>query len=410
MSNIEKTVFISYRRTNSYHALAIYQALVGKGYDVFIDYNSIDSGKFDDIILDQIKARAHFVVILTPSALERCDDPTDWVRIEILTAMDAGRNIVPVMFDGFDWKADIIEKLPQALRGLARYNALPVPTSMLYFGMAMELLDGKFLSKPITVTIHSTPQEDVQAVVETLALATQQPTVTEHQLLADSYFERGNQFYWNGQYDKCVSEYTESLRYNPHNPTAYYRRGIAYLKLQLFNLAEEDYKKAIEEANLLIQKYPNNAELYQARGATYGSHGEYKQALADFNRAIQINPQYAFAYNNRGLVYRNKGDYDRAIADFNQAIRLNPNEADTYLNRGITYTHKGEDKLALINFDEAIRINQQFSDAYNKRGSLYLKMGNYSRAIADFEQALAINPHDELAKNNRDLAIRERQK
>ncbi|HRF97930.1 MAG TPA: toll/interleukin-1 receptor domain-containing protein, partial [Aggregatilineales bacterium] len=73
MSKIEKTVFISYRRTNSFHALAIYQALRARGYDVFIDYASIDSGKFDDIILNQIKARAHFIVILTPSALERCD-------------------------------------------------------------------------------------------------------------------------------------------------------------------------------------------------------------------------------------------------------------------------------------------------------------------------------------------------
>ncbi|MBN1563236.1 MAG: toll/interleukin-1 receptor domain-containing protein, partial [Anaerolineae bacterium] len=70
---VEKTVFISYRRTNMYHAQAVYLALKNAGFDAFIDYQSIDSGAFDQVILNQIAARAHFVVILTPSALERCD-------------------------------------------------------------------------------------------------------------------------------------------------------------------------------------------------------------------------------------------------------------------------------------------------------------------------------------------------
>jgi len=408
MSSIEKSVFISYRRTNSYHALAIYQALIGKGYDVFIDYEGIDSGKFDEAILNQIKARAHFVVILTPSALERCDDPNDWVRIEILTAMDSGRNIVPVMFDGFDWKADIIEKLPDALRGLARYNALPVPTSMLYFGMAMELLDSKFLNKPVTIIIHPTPQADVQVVKETLAIATNQPAVTEHQLLADSYFERGNQYYFNGQYEACISEYTESLRYNPHNPTAYYRRGIAYQTLGQTNLASADHDQAIIEADVLIQLNPFDAEVYRARGATYDEKGDYDRAIVDYNEAIRLNPQFALAYINRGNAYASKRDDDRALIDYGHAIRLNPNMSLVYNNRGIIYRKRGEFDRAIADYSEAIRLNPNSAPTYNNRGWAYFMKEDYDRAIADFDHALQLNPKDELAKNNRDMAIREK--
>ena len=36
MARIEKTVFISYRRTNGPWALAIYQALTNQGFDVFL--------------------------------------------------------------------------------------------------------------------------------------------------------------------------------------------------------------------------------------------------------------------------------------------------------------------------------------------------------------------------------------
>jgi len=88
MQKIEKTVFISYRRTNVSWALAIYQYLTHQGYDVFFDYKSIASGDFEQIILANIKSRAHFLVILTPSALERCSEPNDWLRREIECALE----------------------------------------------------------------------------------------------------------------------------------------------------------------------------------------------------------------------------------------------------------------------------------------------------------------------------------
>src|SRR5688500_3852615 len=100
---IEKTVFISYRRSNLRWALNIYQALTQHGYDVFFDYESIASGDFDKIILENIKARAHFIVVLTPSALDRCNQADDWLRREIEVAIDEQRNIVPLMMEGFDF-------------------------------------------------------------------------------------------------------------------------------------------------------------------------------------------------------------------------------------------------------------------------------------------------------------------
>ena len=95
MARIEKTVFISYRRTNVPWALAIYQDLTQHGFDVFLDYTGVASGDFESVILENIHSRAHFLVLLTPSALERCGEPGDWLRREIEAALDSRRNIVP---------------------------------------------------------------------------------------------------------------------------------------------------------------------------------------------------------------------------------------------------------------------------------------------------------------------------
>lgn len=46
-------------------------------------------------ILDNIRARAHFVVLLTPTALERCGDPADRLRREVEPALECRRHIVP---------------------------------------------------------------------------------------------------------------------------------------------------------------------------------------------------------------------------------------------------------------------------------------------------------------------------
>jgi hypothetical protein len=58
MGRVEKTVFISYRRSNAPWALAIFQNLTQHGYDVFFDFLGIASGDFERVILENITARA----------------------------------------------------------------------------------------------------------------------------------------------------------------------------------------------------------------------------------------------------------------------------------------------------------------------------------------------------------------
>ena len=88
MPVLEKTLFICYRRKDVPWALLISQNLTHRGYDVFFDFQSIGSGAFERIITENIRERAHFLVLLTPKALIRCDDPNDWFRREIELAME----------------------------------------------------------------------------------------------------------------------------------------------------------------------------------------------------------------------------------------------------------------------------------------------------------------------------------
>jgi hypothetical protein len=110
-----------------------------------MDYQSIDSGSFERAILDSIRAKAHFIVILAPSTLERCNEPGDWLRREIETAMDERRNIIPVMLESFDFGSATVKPfLVGELASLGTYNALRLIAD--YMEAGFEKLRNRYLN------------------------------------------------------------------------------------------------------------------------------------------------------------------------------------------------------------------------------------------------------------------------
>jgi len=180
----DSKVFLSYRRKSSnYAARAIFQYLEGEGYDVFMDVESLDSGKFPPLILRQIKARTHFLVVLAPTSLKRTAKRGDWLRREIEYAMEQKRNVVPVFVNGFSFedeeKGRPGKKLPGKLSKLKEFQGVDVPDN--YFAAAMEKLTDRFLKKDVQVSITPTPAKErpvVQQMIKKVGLVQVDPLGT----------------------------------------------------------------------------------------------------------------------------------------------------------------------------------------------------------------------------------------
>jgi predicted TPR repeat methyltransferase len=325
MPRAEKTVFISYRRTNFPWALAVFQHLTNHGFDAFFDYVGIASGDFERVIIENIRSRAHFLVLLTPSALERCAEPGDWFRREIEEAMACARNIVPMMLESFDFGAPrIASHLTGKLAMLTRYNGLSVPPE--YFDAAMAKLRDRFLNVVLDAVPHPLSQKAESAARDHQTAAATAPLVQEEELTAQEWFERG---YSAISFEEKLRCYGEAIRLKPDYEDAYRARGTA-------RSDEGDIDGALKDYDEAIRLEPKNAHSFTMRAFARAKKGDLDGALKDHNEVIRLDPSYAQAYNYRGSVRSQKGDLDGALIDHDEAIRLKPDYALGYYDRGIT--------------------------------------------------------------------------
>jgi hypothetical protein len=117
-------VFISYRqKTGAEAARVIRERLLQQKFRVFLDVDSLKSGRFDDKLLTTIEDTPHFIVILSEKSLDHCHDPNDWLRREVSHAIQKRRNIVPVLMP--DFRMPKPEELPEELRPLTTYSGIP---------------------------------------------------------------------------------------------------------------------------------------------------------------------------------------------------------------------------------------------------------------------------------------------
>ncbi len=142
-------IFVSYRRSDARHPAGRISDELRQRFGeekVFTDLDSLEPGAdFGEAIEETLSTCEVLIAVIGPGWLDaeedgerRLDDPDDWVRVEIETALDRGIRVIPVLVDGA--KMPSKQQLPDALARLARRNAHDLITSS-WRATVRELLD-----------------------------------------------------------------------------------------------------------------------------------------------------------------------------------------------------------------------------------------------------------------------------
>ncbi len=135
-------IFISYKRKSLATANNLYYRLTTRGYSTFFDLEEMGRGNFNEKLLNYIEQAQDIIVILEEGSLAACnqdDWESDWFCHEIAYALEKGKNIIPMLLNGY--KMPAAENLPDKLKGLSYKNAPEF--SYTYFDEYLDRLKGR---------------------------------------------------------------------------------------------------------------------------------------------------------------------------------------------------------------------------------------------------------------------------
>jgi hypothetical protein len=114
--------------------------------------------------------------------------------------------------------------------------------------------------------------------------------------------------------------------------------------------------------SFVIDKEPGFPNAYVNLGNEYTDGGLFDMAIEQYLRALSFEPDFGDAYNSLGYAYLLNGQTDRAIEQFQTALRIEPDFAEAHFNLGNSYLRKGSKSMAREEFELGLKIQP---DNYN---------------------------------------------
>jgi uncharacterized spore protein YtfJ/Flp pilus assembly protein TadD len=134
---------------------------------------------------------------------------------------------------------------------------------------------------------------------------------------------------------------------------------------------QKNYAEALEMADALIAKEPNNGEYHVWKGHAMGRLAQGNPAdmmkyglgaMQEYETALQLDPENSGGHFGRGMTRLYTGDLDGAIADFEFASAKDPlPEASYYL--GEAYKKKGLTDKARAAYKKALELKPDYAPA-----------------------------------------------
>ncbi len=189
----------------------------------------------------------------------------------------------------------------------------------------------------------------------------------------------------NGQNDRAISFYIESLRLRPAYPEAWNNLGHTYDKLGRDGEAVACYREA-------LRIRPDFAEAWYNTGVTSEKLGRSEEAMACYREAVRLRPAHALAWYNLGGLVARLGRLPEAIGYFREAARLRPDYAPARYNLGLACARLGRLDEAIGHFRDAVRLQPDHADALYNLGVVEGRLGRFPEAIGHFRDAVRVRP------------------
>ncbi|WP_300701359.1 tetratricopeptide repeat protein [Bacteroides sp.] len=180
-----------------------------------------------------------------------------------------------------------------------------------------------------------------------------------------------------------MEDYPSVLKYAPYaqNDKEVGKYAMEFISTAL--KAEGDTVKWVNSLKEGIQKYPEHPFFFGHLIDYYSNNNKYDEAMQFADDMLAKDPNNTFYLYVKGYLYHNMKDYDKAIEFYTKTVEVDPNYAEAFSNLGLIYCLQAQD------FSE--KATTDVNDPKYKVDQTTLK-SFYEKAKPNYEKARQLKP------------------
>ncbi|ACS80484.1 tetratricopeptide repeat protein [Maridesulfovibrio salexigens] len=184
-----------------------------------------------------------------------------------------------------------------------------------------------------------------------------------------------------GKNSLAEMHYTAALKVAPDSLAAI--QG----KVDIFIL-QHKYTAATNFCERLLQKFPDNARIYELLGKVHAAWGNFEDAETNYSRAVTLAPEWMLPYMRIGDLYVSNKKLKQGIAKFKEEIKKNGESPGPQFLLGLLYEQNGEYEKSREVYSKLLEQHPGFQLAANNLA--YLLATRFSDNGEYMDQALRL--------------------
>jgi predicted TPR repeat methyltransferase len=159
-----------------------------------------------------------------------------------------------------------------------------------------------------------------------------------------------------------------------------------------------DFVEAKKKYLLLLDYFPQAAELHYNLGLVYYRLKNFSAALDEFSTALRSQPEDGDTLFNLALCQKKSGANEAAITTYQKLMEITPESTDCCYNLAGCYKDSFDDAKAISCYLKVLALDPDFLPALNNLAYMYHRGGENQQAELCYKKLLALRPEDESAQ------------
>jgi tetratricopeptide (TPR) repeat protein len=291
----------------------------------------------------------------------------------------------------FDKTGDVLDSQPALLHAyavcLVRLGQIDKAATVFQRSVALHPEDRQERHLLAAIQVMARKPED--AITTLQPLLESNPDAQTLELASAAYEDANNT-------PQAVSTLQQAILLDPHNVNL-------YLDFANVSYDHQSFQVGVNVVTEGIEQQPEAASLYLARGVLYVQLGNYDIAEADFEKAHELDPKQSLSAAAQGMAAVQANDLGRALDTVQRKLALTPNDAILLYLRADILSQQGaapgstQFDAAMRSAKKAVSLRPGLAAARGVLAKLYLQSGQYQEAITECRKALEIDPKDQTS-------------